>query len=313
MPDLENLDYEATLGVDHGGKSADDASASTKAPKVETPVTPVTTPETPAAAAVPASDDDIERNSDGTPILDDQGQPKRKMGGFQRRIEKLSRKLQEKDQELEFLRRYAMTQAPGGPSQTQQPATTQIQAPAGEPARDQFESHEEYTAALIKYQVAQGIAAFKQEQAKTTEQRTEQEIHNQFRQRIQQAPVKYKDWADVMEESIAPSTPVMDNIIQRSEFGVDMMYFLAKNEAESQRIAQLSDPMAQTMAMGALEDQFRRAATQTPNVKDTPQTSSAPAPITPVTTTTSATAKPVEQMDGDEYLAFMRTNKNKKH
>jgi hypothetical protein len=301
MPDLDNLDYETTLGVDNGGEPSAVIPVQEPAKPVETSTTTTSEP-----AHV---DDDIERDAQGQPVLDEQGQPKRKMGGFQRRIEKLSRKLQEKDQELEFLRRYALPQAQDGPAS--QPTAPQAPSqPAAEPVRDQFESNEEYIQALVDHRVKLAITGLAEKQAQDTRVRTEQEVTQQFQQRLQQAPTKYKDWLDVMEDTTAPSTPVMDNIIRRSEFGVDLMYFLAKNEAEAQRIAQLSDPMAQTMAMGALEERFRQVSKTTE--KPTPQPSADPAPITPVSTATQAASKPVAEMDGDEYLEHMRTSKKKR-
>lgn len=304
MLDPNNLDYESTLGVDNGGEP----SAVTPATPVEKPAEQPTTPETPAAPVV--QDEDVELDSEGKVVLDEHGQPKKKMGGFQRRIEKLSRKLEEKDKELEFLRRYALPQAPGGPA-SQPAAPQQPSQPGAEPVRDQFESNEEYLAAVVKYQVAETLKVVRAEEDKNKQQRTEQEIIDQFSQRLTQAPAKYKDWDDVMDETVSPSTGVMDNAIRRSEFGVDMMYFLAKNEAEARRIAQLSDPMAQVMAMGALEDRFRQASKPTTPTTPAAKVSAAPPPITPVNGSAPTESKPVSEMDGDEYLAFMRANRKK--
>ena len=300
MHDFNPVDYESTLGPANNGEPTAVVPAE--------PAIPVVEPTT-ATPAQPVVTDEHELDTEGKLVLDENGQPKKKMGGFQKRIEKLSRKLQEKDQELEFLRRYAVPQGPRAQAQPALPTTVQSQ-PAAEPTRDQFESTEEYVQALVKHQTATAIAEYQRNQDRAAIQQTERQLDQRFRQQLQQAPVKYQDWDDVMEDTTAPSTPVMDQVIKRSEFAVDMMYLLAKNEAEATRIAQLSDPMAQTMAMGALEDQFRKAS-KTTEQKPTPQASSAPPPIVPVSTSTQHVSKPVSEMDGDEYLAHMRSSKKK--
>ena len=303
MHNFNPTDYESTLGPANNGEPTAVAPTEPAKPVVEPAAVPAAEP----TPATPVVAEEHELDAEGKVVLDEDGQPKKKMGGFQKRIERLNRKLMEKDQELEFLRRYATPQVPGTP----RPADVPTQ-PIAEPTRDKFETTEEFVQALVKHQTAMAITEYQRNQDKAAAQQSEQQLARRFQQQIIQAPVKYKDWDDVMEDTTAPSTPVMDQVIKRSEFAVDMMYFLAKNEAEATRIAQLSDPMAQTMAMGALEEQFRKAGkTTTTETKPTPQPSAAPPPITPVNASTQHVSKSVVEMDGDEYLMHMRTSKKK--
>lgn len=285
-------DYESTIFIEPPAEE----------PVKEVPVEAAPAAETQAAEppAVPSADE-LEVGPDGQPVLDEAGQPKKKMGGFQRRIERLSRKLQEKDMELEFLRRY-VPPAPGGSQTTAPPTLVQPQpGTESEPTRDQFESNDQYVKAVAQFAAKQAVREFQQTQTALNAQTEQKKNEETFNNRVKSAPGRFADWADVMEDTRAPSTPVMEQIIKRSDVGIDLMYYLAKNEAEATRIAQLPDVLSQSMAMGVLEQRFK--STQSAH---TPKAPGAPPPITPVSSSTHSVAKNVKDMDGDEYLAFMR-------
>ena len=110
----------------------------------------------------------------------------------------------------------------------------------------------------------------------------------------------------MIEESTSPSTGVMNQIIKQSDVGIDLMYYLAKNTAEADRIAHLPDVLSQSMAMGVLEQKFK-----TPPPPPQPKVSGAPPPITPVGAGGSSVQKDVKDMDGDEYLEHMRHSRKK--
>ena len=280
----DNLDDVETtvLGVSNDGEPVSSAPPVTESPAPVVPEVP------------PVVEDDVEYGIDGNPVLDETGAPKRK-GGFQRRIDKLNAKLQEKERELEFMRRY---QPP--PVAPVQPVVAPPVVATTAPQRDNFNSMDEYLDAVVKHTAEVTQSRMMQQLEQQKRQQTIQEVDQKFQQQLQTASTKYKDFNEVLSESTAPSTDTMGAVIKKSEAAVDLMYFLAKNPEVAVQIASLPDAIDQARALGVLEGNLKYRSSTPPKV------SAAPPPISPVQGMTPNVSRPVSGMDGDEYLAFMR-------
>ena len=152
-------------------------------------------------------------------------------------------------------------------SQRQAEAQT-LRAPADVPPVDQFESPEAYADALA-YQKAEQLLA-QREQA-----RQQSAILETYHEKEEEARTKYDDFEQVAYNPKLPITTVMAQTIQSSDIGPEVAYYLGANPKEADRISRLA-PILQAKEIGRIE---AKLATDPP-VK---RTTSAPAPISPVT------------------------------
>lgn len=171
-------------------------------------------------------------------------------------------------------------------------------------SQDQFNSPEEYAEALAVRKAEELLA---QREA----QKHQSEIVEAYHEREEEARGKYDDFEQVAYNPKLPITNVMAETIQASEIGPDVAYYLGSNPKEAERISKLS-PLLQAKEIGKLEVKL----TNEPPVK---KTTSAPAPITPVTTRSTGTPvydttdpRSVKTMSTSEWIAAERQRQIKK-
>ena len=151
----------------------------------------------------------------------------------------------------------------------------QAQAPrtlAELPPADQFESVDAYAEALALRKAEELI---RDREAK----RQQQEVLSAYHDREEEVRSKYDDFEQVAYNPNLPITNVMAEAIQSSDIGPEVAYFLGTNPKEAERISKLT-PYVQAKEIGKIEAKLA----DNPPVK---KTSSAPAPITPVTARTT--------------------------
>lgn len=141
-------------------------------------------------------------------------------------------------------------------------------APADVPPVDQFESPEAYAEALALRKAEELVA--QREQAKQ-----QAALLESYHEKEEEARSKYEDFEQVAYNPKLPITQVMAETIQASDIGPDVAYYLGANPKEADRISRLS-PFLQAKEIGRLEAKLAAE----PPVK---KTTSAPAPIKPVT------------------------------
>ena len=124
--------------------------------------------------------------------------------------------------------------------------------------------------------------------------------------------LKYDDFDQVAYNTNLPVTEYMAQAIQASDIGPDVIYWLGSNPKEAGRIAQLP-PILQAKEIGKLEANLA----SNPPVK---KTSTAPAPIVPVTARTSGapafdTTDPrsIKNMSTSEWIEADRLRQTKKY
>ena len=148
------------------------------------------------------------------------------------------------------------------------------QAPAELPPADQFESTEAYAEALAERKAQELIA-------KREAERQQSEMIEAYHEREEEARNKYDDFEQVAYNPKLPITNVMAETIQSSDIGPDVAYYLGSNPKEADRISKLP-PFLQAKEIGRIEAKLVAEPV-------TKKTSSAPAPIAPVTARTSGT------------------------
>ena len=176
--------------------------------------------------------------------------------------------------------------------------------PVNPPAPDDFDNAAKYAEALAE-QKAQELLRHReaaQQQAKVVEAYHEKE---------EAARGKYDDFEQVAYNPSLPVTDVMAQTIQASDVGPDIIYWLGTNPKESARIANLA-PFMQAKEIGRIEAKLAAD----PPVK---RTSTAPAPIAPVTARSTSTPgydttdpRSVKNMSTSEWIEADRLRQIKK-
>jgi hypothetical protein len=232
------------------------------------------------------SDSDEESESvEAKDSEDENAKPKpKKKGGWQRQKEKAEREAMEAKRELEYWRGVALKNGAGEPSKTDTPKADAKQASQdGKPNPDSFESYSEYAEALADWKVDQKLKDRDQkaEQAKlAAEMQKAQQAHFD---RVKAFADKTEDFSEVLEavEDVQVSAAVQE-LLMSSENGPELMYQLAKNREELERVSKLS-PLAAAREIGRLESKLAsHASGETKKTETKKQTTQAPAPITPV-------------------------------
>lgn len=145
---------------------------------------------------------------------------------------------------------------------------TRARVPAELPPVDQFESPEAYAEALAEKRAQELV-----QQRDNAKQQAE--IVEAYHDREEEVRARYDDFDQVAYNPKLPITDVMAETIRASDIGPELAYHLGSNPKEAERISRLS-PFLQAKEIGRIEAKLA----DEPPVK---KTSSAPAPITPVT------------------------------
>ena len=188
--------------------------------------------------------------------------------------------------------------------QQQRAAETQIVKAPSTASADQFESPEAYAEALA-YQKAEELLA-KREAAKQQSQ-----VLESYQEREEAARDKYDDFEQVAYNPKLPITNVMAETIQSSDIGPELAYYLGSNPKEADRISRMT-PLGQAKEIGKIEAKLASA----PPIK---KTTSAPAPISPVTARSAGAAtldttdpRSIKSMTASQWIEAERARQIKK-
>jgi len=182
----------------------------------------------------------------------------------------------------------------------------QAQKPvAPPPAPDDFESAQQYAEALAE-QKAQELLARREAEAQQAA------LLESYKDREEEARDRYEDFEQVAYNPSLPVTDVMAQAIQASDIGPEVIYYLGSNPKEASRISRLP-PVLQAKEIGKIEVNL---ATNPPVKK----TSTAPAPLAPVTATRSnsgprydtADPRSIKSMSTSEWIEAERQRQIKK-
>ena len=179
-----------------------------------------------------------------------------------------------------------------------------VATPMEAPSVDQYETVEAYADALAEQKAEQLLA-------KREQNRQQSELIEAYHDREEDARAKYDDFEQVAYNPNLRITNAMAESIQSSDIGPDVAYYLGANPKEADRISRLS-PLIQAKEIGRIEANL----TSNPPVK---KTSSAPAPIAPVTARGGNSAnydttdpRSIKTMSTSEWIAAERARQVKK-
>lgn len=281
------------------GIEAPEAPAPEDARHPETPVKPPVAPPQPKPTPAPEPEEDEDPGEE--PAQEEAAQPKHK-GGFQRKIEKLTRELEyvaRRNQELEYHLKYNGNGRPHEPPQQQQ---QQQQQPAGPPKQEGYETYEQYIDALTDWKLEQALAKRSAIEQRERQQQAQQQVLDGWHQRVGQFKTINTDFDDALEAvSHIAIPPVLGHALMSSEEGPRLAYELARQPEMLDAITRL-EPLAQLRALGKFEAGLAAAAVPVQAAPPRRQVSQAPEPIRPVGQGASRTSTvPLDQMDYQSY------------
>lgn len=181
----------------------------------------------------------------------------------------------------------------------------QAAQPSYDLSPEQFNTYEEYAEALAERKAEELLA--KRETAQQV-----QALQEQYYEREETARDKYDDFDQVAYNPNLPVTEIMAQSIQASDVGPDVLYWLGSNPKEATRISRLN-PILQAKEIGKIEASLSSA----PPVR---KSSTAPAPIAPVTPRASGGAvydttdpRSVKSMSTSEWIEAERQRQIKRY
>jgi hypothetical protein len=232
----------------------------------------------------------------------EQEQENKGKGGFQKRIDRLTRRNYELEQRHERLMdaheqllNRLTTGKPAGAAEEKPNSAPQ------KPTPDQFKTYEEYVEALADFKADQRIEQKLRSQQESQEKQSEndrlKETFAAYNQRVQEAQGRYDDFDEVVGRSDIQIPQAVQMAVIELENGPDVAYYLGSHPEVCRELCKKS-PMAAVAHLGRIaatleadsenqdEDEAEAgAAGETAPVKPVvtkPVASSKPAPIRPV-------------------------------
>jgi len=179
------------------------------------------------------------------------------------------------------------------------------------PERAQFVSDDDYLEALADWKTDQKLAEQQQQQHQAGVEAVQQQLADNWAQRLEMAKAELTDFDDVVGKSEIDLPNHLYVAIVESDMGPQLAYYLAQNPSEAKLLKGMSQTAALRM-LGKLEDQLEKASEKP---KDPPATgaekkpepavekSKAPPPIEPLKDASGPVEKPTSQMTYAEYKA----------
>ena len=179
-------------------------------------------------------------------------------------------------------------------------SSSPVAAPAGKPALDQFQDYDSYVEAVAEWRAGEAVrAALSANEQKTqaaaqaaqNKQRTDSWAKAQTA--VRQALPDYDEVVGLSEVVVAPH--VTDTILE-SDRGPEVAYYLAQHPEKAEQINGLS-PIAAARAIGRIEALLPELPVAAAKI------SKAPAPIKPVSASSSAPIGISDDMSTEAYRA----------
>lgn len=185
-----------------------------------------------------------------------EGEQQKPKGGFQKKIDKLTRAVSDKDREIEYLRGIAFQR------QQQQSTQKTETAPAADvrPKADDYENREEYEDALVDWRIKQRDNVAKaagQEERVRTERKTNLD---RFKDRQAELVIEDPDYEEYVEDTSNMSPAMIEEIVTH-EHGPALHRYILQNPEEAKRLSQMG-PMQLAREVGKLESKFVTPNTQ---------------------------------------------------
>jgi DNA repair exonuclease SbcCD ATPase subunit len=244
-------------------------------------------------------EEEVEETESNADESEKDDKPKKKKG-WSKRVEKLVAQREAERRRAEALEaRLAALEVASGPKKSDsEPAkTAQAATDSGEPNPDDFTTHAEYVKAVTKWTIQQEQKAAKAEAEKQKLLTQQEQAQKSYQEKLKSFIEKTDDFDDVVSEvsDISPSIAVQE-LIMSSDMGPQLVYELAKNRAEFERINSLSYG-AVARELGKLEAKLEARASEQTKKPEPKKLTQAPKPLDPVGGGKGTVAKSIDDPD----------------
>ena len=297
--------------------SAADLNPTAAAPaETTTDSTTGAAPVTPAAKAAPAeptgetpADENDEQNPGDDPAAD------RKKNPVQKRIDEITRDKYEAQREADYWRGVAEGRIKTAPAEEAKPQQVEQVNLPGLPPKPVF--NETYNGDYDAY--VEDLAAWRFQKERVTadlkdsqrrEEDTARQAFNGHLERVEKTRAAVADFDEVLDATPIRVRNDLAKEIVLSDQSAEIMYYLAKNPGEAERLNALPANQ-QIREIGRLEERLTRKETTTPAIEPK-RVSQAPAPVTPVGTSREAAAKSPDDMSMEEWAKYEQARVQKR-
>lgn len=238
-------------------------------------------------------DEEDESEDDGEDEVAEQ--PRKKSSGFKKRIDKLIKEKDELRQRLEALEK--------GAKPVEKDIRSEKEETLVKPKFEDFDTIDDYNDAFEDYMEKKVLSKFDKHTSEKASKQAEMEERNKeistYTERLNKAvSERYKDFNDVF--SNLNDVPALHDatvrLIQKSEMGPDLVYYLAKNKEKATELAKSS-----------VEDQITKLnkLEQRLSAKLSIKKEEAPAPLNRVTNPRGTTKKEYsKEMSFEDFMKF---------
>lgn len=178
----------------------------------------------------------------------------------------------------------------------ERPAEKKPDPDAGKPKASEYTDMADYAEALADWKVAKAFEKKEAEEKAAREASEREKVTSAWQARLQSARDEIEDFDDMLaSSSLAVSDVVRDTIIE-SEYGPQMLYYLASDEEAAEKLNKMTVKQA-LMHLAKLEAKFENDAKKeekAPEKEEKPARAKPPAPITPIKAK-SASGDPVKE------------------
>lgn len=282
-----------------GAKVADKVDEKAAKPKAEAKESAADEP----AETLDASDASVENKENGDSELEDsseESEEKPKKSGVQKRIDKLTKRVSEREREIEFWKAEALKGKDQPASKGPAKKEVKIEGKPAKPNLNEFETHEAYELARDDY--FEKLADFKAEQKilEREQKAKELDVKTQFQRQVETHQSRVREFVKAHEDfdevigsvDDVPMSLTVQNLILESDVGPALMYEMARDKAEYQKICAMS-PQSAAKAIGRMEAKLE-GSKESPIKKEV---SKAPAPLKAVKGDTKAPARSLYDAD----------------
>lgn len=213
----------------------------------------------------------------------------KRRGGYQRKIDKLTARVLELQDEL------AQSRPAAPPPAVEAVPTVITEKPAKEPVVENFDTYEDYVSALTAYHATQivqraldaekqkNLEWAKKRRAELQDQEVEQATlarNRAWAENVAKGRTTHADFDEVVFDSELPLSEPMEDAVFDSEVGAELAYYLGTHPEECKRISTLR-PVAAIRELGRIEAKLVKEPEPKPAASEPltkPPVSNAPAP-----------------------------------
>lgn len=225
------------------------------------------------------SEDESDTDGDDDSKDLENDKPKKK-GGFQRRIDKLNARYAAAQQETEHWKQQALKSA--SESKSEPVESSKSVSVEGKPDPEKYDTHAEYVEALTDWKIEQRESALKAAAQKSQLQSEQEKVAKAHFDREKSFADKTDDYKEVITDLLDSKPNIsatFEQLIVSSDNGPEIMYILAKDVKEFERINSLP-PLAAAREIGKIE--YKLASVTSEPKQESKKITTAPKPLEPV-------------------------------